>query len=535
MLKRNFPKAIKRRWENIHRLVASYLFNVKGFSIPPASRMIFTLTFALLAVVFYLVLKYIYSYWDRHGLPNLKPHIPFGNLKTVAMQTESIGMAINSIYWKTKGQLVGIYLFFRPAIMIRDAQLAHRIMTEDFNSFRDRGVYCDEEGDPFSAHLFALAGKQWKHLRNKLTPTFTSGQLRNMLPTILGVGVKLQNHLRPAAAAGEVMEMRDMISRFVLEIIATVFFGFEANCIHDPNDSFRTVLGDTQRESLINSIRSAGTFICPGLFKIPGIKSLDAKVIELTTNIVTQQIENRERSGVTRRDFIQQLIDLRQEDTKNGEVGLSVGTCAANVFLFYVAGTETTAGTISFTLYELCQQPDLMARLQTEIDLALKESMGGINYDVVARMRLLDLCVKETLRKYPGLPILNRECTQDYKVSDSEVVIKKGTQVIIPIHAYSADEKYFPDPDRYHPKRFDPETKSYDENAYAPFGEGPRNCIGIRMGVLVTKICLVMLLSKFNFATLSESKLDFSTAVPGIRPKDGIRLKIETRHIESTA
>lgn len=484
---------------------------------------------ALFGLALFIGLRYIYSYWDRQDMPNLKPNIPYGNLRNVADRTESFGVAVCQLYYKSVERMVGIYLFFRPAILIRDASLAKRIMTTDFNHFQDRGVYCDEAHDPFSANLFSLPGKRWRLLRNKLTPTFTSGKLRNMLPTILDVGHKLHDHLAVKADNNEIVEMRDMSSRYVVDIIASVFFGFEADSISDPNNPFRDVGRQANSNTISNNIRSAAFFVCPGIFKFTNLKSVPDYIAEFTTSIVTQQIENREKNNVSRKDFIQLLIDLRQEDRKRNERIMSIQECAAQVFLFYIAGSETTSATISFTLHELSQNSQVLSKLLVEIDETLQRSGGDINYDIVNEMKYLDVCVKETLRKYPGLPLLNRECTNDYQVPNSKVVIKKGTQVIIPLLGYVMDPKYFPDPERYEPERFCGERKNYDEDAYYPFGEGPRNCIGVRMGVMVAKISLVLLLSKFTFEATQGPKFVFEPGTVGLIPKDGIKFKIGQR------
>ncbi|XP_062548378.1 cytochrome P450 6d3-like [Armigeres subalbatus] len=489
----------------------------------------FIYTFALFWIAIAFAIRYVYSYWDRHGVPNVKPHIPYGNLKKVANQTESFGVATNELYQESKERLVGIYLFFRPAILIRDAILGHQIMTTDFSYFHDRGIYYDEESDPFSANLFALPGKPWRNLRNKFTPLFTGGQLRNMMPTIMDVGHKFQKYLEPSAEKNEVLEMRDLVSRCVLQIIASVFFGIEANCIQDPNDSFSLTLRESQAKGFLNNVRSAATFVCPGLLKIIRTTSLTPEMINFVTGIVTEQIEYREKNNITRKDFIQLLIDLRREDSRNNEVVLSLEQCAANVFLFYVAGSDTSTSAISFTLHELTQNPETMNTLQAEIDEMLVKTNGELTYNGIKEIAYLDHCVKETLRKYPGLPILNRECTNNYAVPNSDIVIKKGTQVVLPLLAYGMDEQYFPEPERYYPERFDKSTKDYDEKAFYPFGEGARNCIGFRMGVMVTKICLVLLLSKFNFEATRGPKISFCATTVPLLPKGGIPLKISTR------
>ncbi|XP_062552467.1 cytochrome P450 6d3-like [Armigeres subalbatus] len=486
-------------------------------------------TLALLWLVVVIALRYVYSYWDRNGLPSVKPHIPYGNLKTVANKTEPFGYATSALYWKSKERLLGIYLFFRPAILIRDAHLAQQIMTKDFNHFHDRGVFCNEDSDPFSANLFALPGKRWRNLRNKFTPLFTGAQLRNMMPTILDVGHKFQRFLEPFAEKREALEIRELVGRCVLEVIASVFFGIEANSINDPNDGFSKTLRESQSDGFMNNFRATASFICPGLLKATRMTSLSPEMIQFVTNIVSNQIELREKNNTTRKDFIQLLIDLRREDSSKNEVVLNFNECAANVFLFYVAGSDTTTSAISFTLHELTQNPAAMKKLQTEIDETLEKTNGEVTYDSVKAMAYLDQCVKETFRKYPGLAILNRECTKTYSVPNSDYVIQKGTQIVIPLFAYGSDEKYFPEPDRYWPERFDKLAQNYDEKAYYPFGEGPRNCIAFRMGEMVAKICLVLMLSKFNYEATQGPKIVFAASTVGLLPKEGITLKLSTR------
>uniref|UniRef100_A0A182LXM8 Cytochrome P450 n=1 Tax=Anopheles culicifacies TaxID=139723 RepID=A0A182LXM8_9DIPT len=355
----------------------------------------------LFVVIVFLVLKYVYSYWDRHGLPNLKPEIPYGNLRILAEKKESFNVAINNLYTRSTDRLVGVYLFFRPAILIRDAHLAKRIMVNDFQHFHDRGVYCNEHGDPMSANLFALPGQRWKSLRAKFTPTFTSGQLRNMLPTFLDVGEKLQHFLEKFANGSDTVNMRDIISRYTLDVVASVFFGFEANCLQNPDDPFRVALLDLNNpESFLNNIRMTGVFLCPGLLKFTGISSLAPAMKKFTTEVISSHLQQRETGQVTRRDFIQMLTDLRREAGSNAEESLSDAQCAANVFLFYAAGADTSTGAITFTLHELTHNRDAMEKVQREIDEMMERHNGKITYDSINELKYLDMCIKETLRIY---------------------------------------------------------------------------------------------------------------------------------------
>ncbi|XP_049762222.1 cytochrome P450 6k1-like [Schistocerca cancellata] len=103
---------------------------------------------------------------------------------------------------------------------------------------------------------------------------------------------------------------------------------------------------------------------------------------------------------------------------------------------------------------------------------------------------------EESLRKYPPAPVLNRECNQDYKIPDSDVVLEKGTPIVLSVLGLHHDPTHFPDPDRFDPERFSEESKAKcHPYVYLPFGEGPRICIGMRMGLLQTNVGLVNILS----------------------------------------
>lgn len=91
----------------------------------------------------------------------------------------------------------------------------------------------------------------------------------------------------------------------------------------------------------------------------------------------------------------------------------------------------------------------------------------------------LDMVVKETLRKYPPLPFLDRVAMHDYGLPGTELVIEKGTPVYIPMLGLHYDPEYFPNPEKYDPERFTEENKhKRPAYVYMPFGEGQHNCIG---------------------------------------------------------
>lgn len=220
---------------------------------------------AILLVVALLFVKRQYSYWETVGVPSLKPTIPFGNLKSIVNKERSFGTAIYDLYTQTKEPFVGIYLFFRPALLVRDEELVKNILTRDFQHFHDRGTYCDQKNDPMSANLFSLPGEAWKSLRTSLTPAFTSGKLKGMFPMIHTVGDELVKHMKPLAEKNESIEIGDFTGRYVIDCLASIAFGQDGiSSIKEPNHTFRTT-GARLRDdkSVVNIIRGACTFLCP--------------------------------------------------------------------------------------------------------------------------------------------------------------------------------------------------------------------------------------------------------------------------------
>jgi len=116
-------------------------------------------------------------------------------------------------------------------------------MTSDFNSFHDRGVYVDEKYDPLSAHLFNLQGASWRNLRNKLTPSFSSGKIKGMFGTIDDVGEKLVQHLLGVIekSPNDQIEIKEKLTTYAIDIIGSVIFGLDIDSFSNPNNEFRVI------------------------------------------------------------------------------------------------------------------------------------------------------------------------------------------------------------------------------------------------------------------------------------------------------
>lgn len=131
---------------------------------------------------------------------------------------------------------------------------------------------------------------------------------------------------------------------------------------------------------------------------------------------------------------------------------------------------------------------------------------------------------------YPPAPTIIRRVTKNYTVPDTNnIQITNDTFVIIPVYSIQRDPEYFPNPDKFDPDRFAPSNiHKLHKMSFIPFGEGPRNCIGERFGLMQARVGLITLLKNFKFAPGSKTtKPEFKIKRALLTPKDGVWLNVE--------
>lgn len=136
---------------------------------------------------------------------------------------------------------------------------------------------------------------------------------------------------------------------------------------------------------------------------------------------------------------------------------------------------------------------------------------------------------------HPPFEVIFRECTKDYQIADTNIVIEKGTQLFFAITAPHYDPKYYDDATEFRPDRFTDEHMSNKNSVnmpYLTFGDGPRNCIGLRLGKLQTKVGICLLLRKFSFALgdkHANKKYIFDPKATVRTPLGGLNLRVKSR------
>ncbi|XP_046745042.1 probable cytochrome P450 6a13 [Diprion similis] len=497
------------------------------------------LTGVITAVFFYI--KSQFSFWSRRGVRCRKPHWFFGSLRDSQGGKLALPELLLDLYKESKGQrFAGIWEFYSPELVVLSPDLIQDILVKDFATWSSRGVTVNLDVDPLAANLVNLDGKKWKVVRSRLSPTFTSGKLKLMHNLLLECSKEFMDHLDRVTAMNQVVEVRELSAKYSTDVIGSCIFGIQMNSLRDESSIFRAIGKKIFPSSRIRTVSKAVQLHFPWLFRLLKLSTRTREVTEFFVSLTKANFKYREENNERRNDFMDLLRDLKntEEPLNEDDIEFNDELLAAQAFIFFGAGFETSSSTLSFCLHELAADKNLQDRLRDEVRRTKAKMDGEITWDGLRSMKYLDMVFQETLRKYPPLPILVRTSVKPYRIPDTDIVLPEGTGCIVPIYALHHDPEYYPDPQKFDPERFDEEMKSQRSPfTYLPFGGGPRICIGLRFAEQQVKLSIFQLIDNFEVSLCEKSKhpLQLNPKAGFLQPIGGIWLRLSRCVVSSSA
>ncbi|BFZ16367.1 hypothetical protein BsWGS_19406 [Bradybaena similaris] len=440
------------------------------------------------------------------------------------------GLFLNQrlVYNQYKDKKVyGVYQLRTPILIVKDLDMVKDIMVKHFNNFVNRRVIFDFE-EPFKENMLMIKDEQWKHVRNTVSPTFSSGRIKRMSHHVERNSQRLVDVLRGKQERNENVELKSEISKFTLDVIASTAFGLETNTMENPENIFaKHAQNCTVRFSPLFVLVA---FLSPWLLKKlrrVGLSLISKKSLLFFAQTIDAAMESRKEEGQAGKfnDFIDLLIDVERESGET-EKALTRSEIHGQVLIFLLAGLDTVSTVLSFTLFLLARNPECCEKVQKEID----EKLGNEapNYDNVQGLTYMDMCINETMRMFPPGFQIDRICNED-TVSQG-IHIPKGMVVTVPVYAIHHDPEIWPEPDKFQPERFSAENKeSRHSFAFQPFGNGPRNCIGMRLALLELRVALAFVLKSLTPVTCDKTVWPITMDKFQLKAEKGLWVKFNAR------
>ncbi|XP_050513843.1 cytochrome P450 6k1-like [Diabrotica virgifera virgifera] len=487
------------------------------------SSWLFSLATFCIGIIF-LGYKYFtreFNYWKKRGVYTPKPIPFFGNLYDVATLKLTLYEYVQKIYDETEEPYFGMFIFDKPVLLIKSPKLIKDILIKDFNVFCDRTMADVTHHNLISKFIYQQKYQTWKSTKTKMSSVFSSGMMKTFFTNLELINKKFTEYLENISGP---VDAKYIAGHFGTEMIARCFFATDPRCFEREPSKFRHFVHRIFQYSLRNKFIQTGYFFKPNLVKFFKLNFIEDSVVQYFEQTFLEAMECRKGySGkpVSMVDVVNDLEKACDGDFPDQDLLVS------NAIFLLIAGPETTASIISFALYELALNPDIQEKLRNEIKDNY-EIHKGFTYEGIQKNKYLDMVVHETLRKYGVIAFLDREAVTDYRLEGTDLVIEKGMTVYIPVFATMRDPKHFPNPEQFDPERFADTNVNSDGLIYFPFGEGPKACIGKRLGHLAVAACLSHVLLKFNIGKCETTPdpVEFETKSFTLQSKCGLLITL---------
>uniref|UniRef100_A0A4W6CQK2 Cytochrome P450 3A n=1 Tax=Lates calcarifer TaxID=8187 RepID=A0A4W6CQK2_LATCA len=472
-------------------------------------------TWTLLVALVTLIL--LYAYWPygifkRMGIPGPKP-IPF--LGTIIFLFCSIFITYS------------IFDGRQPVLCITDPAMIKTVLIKEcYSLFTNRRNF--RLNGPLYDAVSIAEDDQWRRIRSVLSPSFTSGRLKEMFDIMKRHSANLISSMKKKADKDEPLELKEFFGPYSMDVVTSTAFSVDIDSLNNPSDPFVTNIKKMLKFDLFSPLFLAVAFFP---FMGPVFEKLEfsffpASVTDFFYAALKKIKSNRETSKQTSRvDFLQLMIDSQRKRGEEQDKGLSDHEILSQAMIFIFAGYETSSSSLCFLAYNLARNPHVMKRLQEEIDSTFPNK-APIEYQALMQMEYLDSVVNESLRLYPIAARLERVAKSTVEING--LVIPKDMVVMVPTWPLHRDPDLWPEPEAFKPER---KTRyNIDPYTYMPFGAGPRNCIGMRFALVMMKLAVVETLQRYSFSVCKETEIPLEMDIQGLlMPKRPIQLKLVPR------
>jgi cytochrome P450 len=357
--------------------------------------------------------------------------------------------------------------------------------------------------------LLTSEGETWRRQRRLAQPAFQLDQIEKYSTVMVALTQRLLQEWRP----GQTRDLHADMMRLALEIVGQTLFGANVGGMADE-------VGRILEIAMHFFAGPMSLFPWLHWLPTPGNRRFHQACRQLDA-LMYKTIARRRESGADGDDLLSRLLRVRDDDGS----AMTDAQLRDELVTLFLAGHETTALALSFTFYLLALHPEVVLRLESEVDEIL-QGRPSCAADV-PRLRYTEWIIKESMRLYPPAPGIGREALADCEIHG--FFVPKKTQLSLPQWVVQRDPRWFDEPDEFRPERWDNDlARRLPRGAYFPFGDGPRICIGNQFAMMETVLILATIAQGYRFEVAPGYRLSLMPSVT-LRPRGGVRLVVQPR------
>ncbi|GIO28964.1 MULTISPECIES: bifunctional cytochrome P450/NADPH--P450 reductase [Paenibacillus] len=366
--------------------------------------------------------------------------------------------------------------------------------------------------------LFTSATQEtnWKKAHNILLSSFSQRAMQGYHAKMLDIALQLiqkWGRLNP----GETVDVPADMTRLTLDTIGLCGFSYRFNSFYrEDNHPFIDAMVRALDEGM-NQLHRLGI---QDMFMVRKKRQFQED-IQAMFSLVDELIRERKAQGGNEDDLLAHMLEGVDADT--GE-RLDQENIRYQIITFLIAGHETTSGLLSFAIYFLMKNPDKLRKAVEEVDRVLKDPVP--TYNQVRDLKYVRMVLSESLRLWPTAPAFSLYAKEDTWIGGN-YPIQKGNSVTVLIPALHRDARVWGDDvEAFRPERFEDPSK-VPHDAYKPFGNGQRACIGQQFALQEATLVLGMVLKYFDLTDADHYELKVKETLT-LKP-EGFRIRVNRR------
>ncbi|MCX2681806.1 cytochrome P450 [Galbibacter sp. EGI 63066] len=390
----------------------------------------------------------------------------------------------HSEMFKNTGESFSIKSIFGPKVILtKDADISKHILQKHHKKYEKSKLQTKYVSKYIGRGLLTATGGYWLQQRRLIQPGFHKDKIKNLV-AIINETIYEQIH---NFKTGSFIDLFLLMNTLAFEVVAKSLFNFSA----DPEvlKRLQFIIERLQRFA-VKEMRQPHNRIW---YQLKGQTARHMRLVVESREIINKIIEQRRASTARHDDLLDMLLKAEYED--GGK--MTNDQLIDEILILFVAGHETTANALTFTLFLLASHPLELEKVCME-SVDLRDSNNAL--EVLPQLQHIKMCVEESMRLYPSAWITDRVALEDDTVSGFH--IKKGTLFGISIYEMHRNPKYWENPEDFIPERFS-EGKKY--KAYMPFGAGPRLCIGNNFAMYEMLLAINAIVNTFAIETNKDS------------------------------
>ncbi|CAF2661129.1 unnamed protein product [Rotaria sp. Silwood2] len=485
--------------------------------------------------------KHVYDVFKVQGIPG-EPFIPvIGQLPNM-LRASKMGKGVD--YFDDLAHkhgyryLVGVGPLIRLVLLEPDliADFLGRSKCENYRKPNDLTLIVK----PLAGvhNLLVSEGEEHHRARKMLNPAFHFLKLRSMIPIMVNETAKAIDSILSMSSVSDRIDVETQFSALTLSIIASSAFGQGLETIPHAKEIICQSFNNAKDVIEYRALRLIG--LVQFLADLPfwGKKTIDEaakKLNEFVDQAITDRRNGKSKSLCSGEDILDLLLSAVDENHK----GFSDQQIREEALTFVLAGHETTATLMAWTIYVLMTHEQVLHACREEVDRVLPNGTMP-DFEHMADLSVIEAVIYETLRLYPPAPFFARECIKEHTLvsSDGKLEMHVPVGAMILVHNYSLHrrEEYWPRPLEFDYTRWMRDSisglkpKLPHPFAFLPFAAGSRNCIGQNFAILEAKIILAMFVQRCEFILLPDQHITPEMKGVTIKAKYGLFAHIKQRH-----